>query len=221
MISMNKILLFILFNLLLLPTLKSQNGFQYWNEVESNYNLNKKLKLIFGSEQKFYNNATYLGMYNLKFGANYKFTDHFNFSLFYKYEPEFIKKDTITVRIDEHRIEFIPIVEFKLSNVKFKIYNRIELRDIEDKLSWRWRPGIKIKKELKINSFAFSPYIYEDFFYSLTKGEFNQNRLYGGIEKKLSKKFDMAFYYMLLSKRSKGEWNNINTVGTYLLYKIN
>jgi hypothetical protein len=217
---MKKIIIFLILCLSFL-SVKSQYGWQYWNEAEISYNLTDKTKFTFGSEQRFVDNLSYLGVYNVKVGVNYKFTKNFNFTLNYKYEPAY-KKSSDTW-ISENRIDIIPIFEFKLENFKFKFNDKIELRAIESDsiLTWRWVPGLKIKRDIKIKDFVFTPYVYQNFYYNTDyrKRGYNQNRLYMGIEKKITKHIDIAVYYMLLSV-NPDVWHNINTFGTFFSYKL-
>ena len=176
----------------------AQNGVQYWNEMELNYNLNPKVKLKFSTEQQWFDDLSYFGMYNFTPGINYSFCEYFNITLNYKYEREnskeilFDGKDTIYTTT-ENRIEFIPIIQFNVQGFGFKIYNRLKYKNISPDIMYQWRPGLKIKKDIRINYFSFTPYIYEDFFYNLTDGYFRQNRLYAGIEKKNNKMLGNRF----------------------------
>jgi len=204
----------------------AQNGVQYWNEVELNYNLNSKVMLKFGTEQQWFDDLSYFGMYNFTPGINYSFSEHFNITLNYKYERENSKEfvydgKEIMFTTTENRIEFIPVIQFKVQGFGFKIYNRLEYKNISQDIMYQWRPGLKIKKDISINSFSFTPYIYDDFFYNLTDGYSRQNRLYAGIEKKITTRLEMALFYMILSKNSSDSWNNINVFGTFFAFQIN
>lgn len=108
-----------------------------------------------------------------------------------------------------------------LFSIKRSAYAEIawEYRIKEDDDLFRYRNMLTIKLP-KFTPFKVQPYIAEEFFYDFCEYKLNKNRIYSGIDFKVFINFRAGTYYILESLKKKGDWTNINVLGTTLKYNF-
>lgn len=211
-----KILFYILTLVILIKC--AEADWEWWNETESNWRINKKTELGITVEQKFKNDMQDLYLYNFQPGINFELNDSWDFGLSYKYEKEReYTKGEWEPWLEEHRFQIDPILKWVWLGLKISSRNRFEYRILEARKDyWRYCNRIKIKKEI----LKTEPYLANEIFYDFYKDTLNKNRFELGIDKKCSSHLGIELYYMLESVKEGKDWHHsTNVLGTVL--KIN
>jgi hypothetical protein len=212
-----KILLILgLFLLLCAERAHSSDDWQYWNEFVIKHKLTQRITAHVKLEQRIVNDFGNFALHNYAPGFVYEFSKYFDFELNYKFERVKIKKGWI----DEHRLEIIPIFSWQGAKFKFKLRSRLEYRVIEGNERWRWREKIKIKRDINLNGFKFSPFLSEEIFYDLKIGEFNQNRVKAGVSKEIIHNLEFTLFYMYKSNKLFNSWFGANVLGTEFVIRF-
>ncbi len=189
------------------------DDWQYWNELILKREATKKVDFHIKLEQRFVDDFREFALHNYAPGFVYKFQRHFDFELNYKFEREKGKRQWR----NEHRIEMIPIIKWQWSELKFKLRNRLEYRNIDGDESWRLREKIKVNRAVGFDGFYVTPYVSEEIFYDFKIGDFNQNRVSIGLSKYIISDLGISIYYMLKSNKRERRWSHANVVGTKVL----
>ena len=188
----------------------ASDEWQYWNEIKLKHSFGKNLDAHIKIEQRFVDDFNDLGLHNYAPGVVFRINRCFDFELNYKYEREKGEKEWS----EEHRVELIPTIKWKLEEYKLNIKNRFEYRIVEGKNKWRWREKLKIKRHIEIGVFEFTPFVSEEIFYDFKVNEFNQNRVTTGISKMITKNSGIDLYYMRKNNKRDGAWPGVNILGT-------
>jgi hypothetical protein len=183
---------------------------QFWNEVVFKHKVNSHLETHLKLEQRFVNDFGDFGLHNYTPGFVYNLKDYLEFELNYKYEAEKRGKEWT----DEHRVEIIPILKWNWEEIKFKVRNRLEYRDIEGETSWRLREKIAFKRKMDIEGVEVNFSASEEIFYDFKIGQFNQNRIKLGLSKNLNSIFEAGLFYMYKSNKGKEDWFGAHILGT-------
>lgn len=193
---------------------RSYADWEWWNETEINYKINKHTELAFTVEEKFKNNMQDLYVYNFQPAINFELNDFLDFGLSYKYEKEReYAKEKWEPWLEEHRIQIDPLLKWDWLGFKISDRNRFEYRVLEERKDrWRYCNRIKIKKEI----LKTEPYLANEIFYDFYKEKLNKNRFELGIGKKWNH-FTLEIYYMLESSKNGDSWyHSTNVLGTVL-----
>ncbi len=157
-----------------------------------------------------------LGSHSYSPGVVFRIKRYFDFELNYKYK----RKKTGKEWSEEHRVELIPTINWKLEEYKLNIKNRFEYRSVEGQNKWMWREKLKIKRPIKIGVFEFTTFVSEEIFYDFKVNEFNQNRVATGLSKMITKNSWIVLYYMRKNNKRDGAWPGVNILGTELGIKF-
>jgi len=115
---------------------------------------------------------------------------------------------------EQWREEYRPMLSLywrdKLGDGKFSNRHRIEWRSFEGNTvnKRRYRNESVWTSSSTITDYKLIPFIEEEFFYDITKSEFNGNWLTFGISKFWSKGMKWKLAYRLQSQKFNGEWND-------------
>jgi hypothetical protein len=198
--------------LLPIKTFAQKDGdWQFWNTVSLEKQINKELKIILEEETRLGQDMGDFAYQHIDAGLMRKMTNWLDLSLNYRHI--FQKKDNAWE--EEYRPHFNATLKCRWFNLDFSNRNRFEYRILsKTKDSWRYRNMSKIKIPLNWTKFKLSPYIAEEAFFNFDQGDFNRNRLYLGSEFKLVKNLQGELYYLRQSSESRGNWTDINVLGT-------
>jgi hypothetical protein len=188
----------------------ASDDWQYWNEFKLKHNINEKIDVHLKLEQRIVDHVGDFALHNYSPGIVYGINKYFDFELNYKYEREKVNEEWR----DEHRLEMIPIIKWEWSGYKFNVRNRFEYRTIEGDDKWRWREKLKIKRNVMMGDFVFTPFVSEEIFYDFKEDEFNQNRAAIGFTKEITKSLEIGLYYLRKSNKRNGSWTGVNVLGT-------
>ena len=103
--------------------------------------------------------------------------------------------------------------------MKLSDRNRFEYR-IRSKRNdvWRYRNSLTLKLPFKWTGFKIQPYVAEEIFVDLDKGDLERNRVYNGLEAKLMEHLNLEIYYLWQRTKSAGDWIDINVIGSKLKF---
>lgn len=89
--------------------------------------------------------------------------------------------------------------------------NRTEVRDINDRISWRYRNRIQIEKVFNWHEHQLTPYLAEEFHFDSRHQEWNRRQFWVGTRVPLNKHFTLDLHYSRNSdERAKpGYWHVI------------
>ncbi len=194
----------------------SSEDWQYWNKFVLKHKLTQRITAHVKLEQRFVDDFNDFALHNYVPGFVYGFNRYFDFELNYKFEREKEGKEWT----EEHRLEIIPIVKWKWMKFKFKLRNRLEYRVIEGDESWRLREKIKIKRDINLSGFKFSPFLSEEIFYDFKIGDFNQNRVKAGVSKEIIHNLEFTLFYMYKSNKRDNSWFGANVFGTEFVIRF-
>jgi hypothetical protein len=193
------------------------SDFQLWTEVGYTHIFpDKKLRLRWAEENRFYNDVTQYGLFNTTLGFDYRVFKWFRPGYFQRIEKK-IGSPT--------ELRFMPQAEFivPLGPIQFEDRNRFELRLFTDgDVRFRYRNRLKFSHTFKTSPVSFTPYVSEEIFVETERTNPSQNRVIVGNSFGFCKDhitFDL--YYLLRSDKNNGEpgWTNINVLGTSLGFK--
>ncbi|MCM8778928.1 MAG: DUF2490 domain-containing protein [Candidatus Omnitrophica bacterium] len=215
---MKKKIIFYILGLIILEN-HTYADWEWWNETEFNWKLNKQTEWGFVVEQKFKNDMHDLYLYNFQSGITFALNDYWDFGLSYKYEKEReYEHKKWQPWLDEHRIQIDPVLKWECWGLKISDRNRFEYRILEARKDrWRYCNRIKIKKEI----IRTEPYLANEIFYDFYKDTLNKNRFELGIGKKWAYLLETEIYYMLESSKNGNDWHHsTNVLGTVLKIKF-
>ncbi|MFH1339108.1 MAG: DUF2490 domain-containing protein [Candidatus Omnitrophota bacterium] len=201
------------------PRAFCRDDWQFNNNYSFEYALSEKVDLGLLIEGRLNNDAGNFYYYHFQPGITCHISDFFDLGLGYRYIKKEKAKEGKDIWDDEHRLLIDPVVNWQLSEFKFSNQFRFEYRYFDlDKDCWRYRNKLKVKKNLKLGEFEFSPYISDEIFYDFNTDEFCQNRLEVGFERKIAKQIKASLFYRIQSERAGRDWDEVNVIG--LKFKI-
>ena len=108
----------------------------------------------------------------------------------------------------EFRLELEPTVRFRLGDVRINNRVRLERRMFVDEARWRVRDRIQFN--YNPDSWAWAPFIWNEFF--VEDGAYNQNRLSLGISGSHGENASMRIGYLLRSREDGGSWDQTHAL---------
>jgi hypothetical protein len=194
-------------------------GFQYWNTLEANFDLNKDWKIEFEQDMRLGDDGGNLYYNSSDLGFVYKsLADRIEIGFGYKQISE---KDDDNVWQPEYRPHFSATLKDKIFGLDFSNRSRFEYRNREDNTDlWRYRNRLSVELPYEFTVFKMRPYITDEVFFNLDEQGYNRNRLNAGVILDLSKNTKAKIYYLWQRTRSSGQWQEINAVGTTLVLNL-
>lgn len=195
-----------------IKTFAQKDGdWQFWNTDSVEKDINEALKLVLEEEFRWGNDMNRFIYHHSDIGLVYKITDWFNLGQNFRY----VINDNAGQWEHEARPHLNATFKWTLFNLDFSNRNRFEYRHLtRTKDTWRYRNMSKLKIPLNWTRFKISPSLSEEAFFNFDQDDFNRNRLSSGIEFKLAKNLHGELYYLWQSSESKGDWTDINVLGT-------
>lgn len=190
---------------------QKDGDWQFWNTVSGEKEINKELKIILEEETRLGQDMGDFAYQHIDAGLLRQMRNWLDLSLNYRHI--FQKKDNAWE--EEYRPHFNAILKWQWLGLDFSNRNRMEYRILsKTKDSWRYRNMAKVKIPLDWTQFKISPYIANEAFFNFDQDDFNRNRLSSGVEFKLVKNLQGELYYLRQSSESRGNWTDINVLGT-------
>ena len=186
---------------------------EYWQTQSVSVDIDKDFAFTVSEEVRFgrHNGNPYL--HNIDLGIVYKSLADW-LDLGFNFKKEYQKDSSGKFR-HENRPHLNITVKGKLFDLPFSNRSRFEWRDFEIKEEvWRYRNKSTIKLPLKLTKLNLQPYIAEEWFVNLWDDNINQNRLYSGFSRELTKNISGSVFYMWKTSKISGGWRDTNVIGT-------
>lgn len=190
------------------------DDFQYWNTETVSWKVNDDWKGSFEVEFRYGDNASNSYYQHSDLGFTYSGVGEW-LDLGFNYRQIFEEKSSIW------RYESVPHLNatVKWQWLGFDLSNRVrfEYREIEEADdAWRYRNKFSIKPNLKLTKLEIQPYIEDEIFYDFNVESLNRNRLYSGLNFKLSRNLKASIYHLWQRSESNDKWKDVYALGTKL-----
>ncbi len=203
--------------------------FQFWNETT----VVVPLKKTVDSDGKSTTNISFQVMGTLRLGQNRLFPIerrigagiNFRLNKYFSVMPSYYFRNAEPRpgrKESEHRLRVEVNIENKWKTFSLKDRNRFEyrIRHSSDD-SVRYRNRLTLKVPVKIDGKeVFAPFVSDEIFYDLKKGQLLRNELSAGISKKLSDSLEAEFFYLRQDNRTGNIPKTINAVGVNLKIEL-
>jgi hypothetical protein len=194
--------------------------FQYWSTADLSVDINKDWKFTFQEEFRLGESGGHLYYHHSEPGLTYsglaKWID-----LGFNYRQVF-EKDSKGEWKQENQPNINVTLKGKLLGLDLSNRARFEYRDLEDQEdAWRYRNKVTAKLPFELTELKLQPYLADEIFVPLNDDNISTNRLYAGVNFKLTKNMGCEVYYLWQSSRSSGgNWTDIDVVGTALKFSF-
>lgn len=188
------------------------DDWELWTELKWKKKVSPELSLQGGSYTRFRRDL----------GEFYKQGGYVIFSAaakpYLKVEPgylyEFSERPRSHDTVSEHRLLLNLIPHTRLGRLHLEDRSRIEFRRINGVEDWRYRNKPKIALSLWKGSFwEAAPYLADEAFYGFRAGEWNRNRFFVGVEKRLTRRLSAELYVMVESNKTGSDWAEFHVLG--------
>ena len=193
----------------------NDGDFQIWNTDVEEFQLNKKLKLLFEEEFRWGNDASEFFYQHYDAGLAYAINKTWTVGGGYR---QIYQRSSAN---SPWQAESDPYLFFAyygdIAGFKFDDRNRFEYQYYSYQAdTGRYRNKLTVKAPWKFTKLEIQPFVSDEFFVMIGGDQgFNQNRLSAGFVFNLTKNLKAELYYMLLSsKSSTSVWKYYNVLGT-------
>lgn len=190
---------------------------QSWNDLEITIPVNDKLDVNTTTTLRLDRNISKADSYRFSVGVTYKPHKKFSLAPFHTFisSRNSIRRYRYEYRTGLSATYKLPFKPFTLSH-----RSRIEHRSRPGRNSWRYRPSITAEKDLP-ESFLknASVFITNEPFYDSVSGRFSRNRISGGLEKAINKKFAIELYYLFQADNASDP-GSVHVLGTTWKIKL-
>lgn len=193
---------------------------EYWNEEAIQGHISDRLSASVETKYRFNDDAKQHYYTSTSMELNYDFLSWLKGGLGYR---EVFKQKKNGWQ-QENRPSLQVSVKGKTGG--WKVRNRLKIerrkKDTEDAY-YRFRNKLTLKSPWKWSSAEINPYLADEIFSEKKKQEgFNENRLYAGVDMKLTERADLSLYYMYNIEKKNREWggDRINVIGTELTFSF-
>ena len=188
--------------------------FQYWNTESMSFKIGKDWKANVETEFRFGDGLSDFYYQYSDLGVVYSgITEWLDVGVNYRLVYEEDDGDWNF----ENRPHYNVTLTYSFSDITVSDRNRFEHRIKEGwDQSWRYRNKLTVKLPLNVTAFEIQPYIADEIFVDFDDGEFDRNRLYGGITMKLLKNLKGDLFYLWQSSKSGSGWTDCHVIGSNL-----
>lgn len=186
---------------------------QIWPDITATIKLDDKYSLLLFGTIRVGRDDTALVSHQAGIGVSRKFNKYLSGTTQYRYvnnEPTPGRQST------EHRVfaDLTPRAPLKFG-FQISDRNRIEWRDINDKISWRYRNRPQIERPFSIGDRKITPYISGESQYDSRFDNWTRNQFYAGVRVPIVKHFTLDWFYMKQwDARSKPGF--LHVLGTFI-----
>ena len=172
---------------------------QLWNDLQINVPIDEQFELVFQTSLRLGADVSRPVDERIGVGVSFKLNKYLSFTPGYLYIAAQPVKGRRTF---EHRPQFIanvklPFKNFAISNRSFYEYRFRNSRSD----SSHYRNRILFERPVKIGSRTFTPYIADEFWYDFRIKDWNRNRFFAGVTKRLNKNLAADIFYMRQSDK--------------------
>lgn len=192
-------------------TAQSQSdGLYLWNSSHVTYWINNKLELDFANKDQYNNNISRLDYYHFDLTAYRKLTNDFSIGLGVR-QTESYKP---TVWKPGNTFLLYGVLYLDPGSMKIKFANRVTAKVYRDSETIYGLDNIT-----NVDFFACStsklpkPFLEDELFSNLNRGEIQTIRLYGGFRLIKTHHFGIDLYYCLWRTRPESQWRLYQVVG--------
>ncbi len=171
-----------------------QRDSQIWPDVTATIKLDEKFSLILFGTIRFGRDDTALVSHQAGIGVSHRFNKYLTGGVQYRFvenEPTPDRQST------EHRVfaELTPRTPLKFG-FQISDRNRIEWRNINDKVAWRYRNRLQFERPLSIGERKITPYFAGESMYDTRYDAWNRNQIYIGARVPIIKHVTFDGFYM-------------------------
>lgn len=172
----------------------SRHDSQIWPDVTVTVRLDEKLSLIFFGTVRLGRNDTALISRQAGIGLSRRFNQRLTGGVHYR----FVENEPTPNRLStEHRIsaELTPRAPLKFG-FQVSDRNRIEWRNINDRVSWRYRNRLQFERPFSVGERRITPYISGEPMYDTRFGDWTRVQAFIGARVPIAKHVTLDGFYM-------------------------
>lgn len=171
-----------------------QRDSQFWPDTTVTIKLDRNLNLVFFGTLRLGRDDSALVSQQAGIGLSRSFGKHFSSGINYRYIQN---EPTPDRQSNEHRVfaDFTPRTPLKFG-INLSDRNRIEWRNINEKISWRYRNRLQFERPINIFERRITPYISGETMYDTRFDAWNRAQIYVGARVPLSKHLTFDGFYM-------------------------
>lgn len=183
---------------------------QLWNEAKLTIRLNNRFDVVAGGVLRLGDDISQVIRNSGLVGANARVTDFLSLTPTYQYIADHPVQGEPTV---ENRLGLVSTLSTPIRSANLALSNGLEFRSFDNKPdSWRWRPKLKVSHPLGSTTLGLSIYIADELFYEFIPDSWTRNRLFAGLEKRLSDNVAIELYYCRQTQFKAGQ-QDLNIIG--------
>ncbi|MDP2940630.1 MAG: DUF2490 domain-containing protein [Candidatus Omnitrophota bacterium] len=190
------------------------HDFQVWNTDVEEFQLNKKLKGTLEEEFRWGDNASEFFYQHYDAGLSYTLNKYWHMGGGYRHVLE-LKKGSFKAENEPYLTATLFLGK---NGFDFDSRSRLEYRHFAYQAdAWRYRNKFTLKLPWKFTAIEIRPFLSDELLFGFgSANQLNQNRFYSGLSMGLAKHVKGEIYYLLVSTRDGGKWNDANVLGTKL-----
>jgi hypothetical protein len=214
-----KLLVFLLIAIISMSAFCSNafaSNFEYWNTNSVAWNFWKDFTGKLEEEFRFRTNGEGFYRWHNDIGLHYDgLTKYLDFGFHYRFV---LQEHDNKNWLGENRFYLTAKVKADLAGFKVSNRSQFEYRDrIRQKDKWLYRNKTVLKTPFKFTKLDVSPYMAQEFYVDLQRGDVRRNRIWGGIGFTIYKALKGDIYYLWqVDKQSNRHWEPTNIFGTKL-----
>lgn len=184
--------------------------FQVWNTNVEEIKLAKDAKVILEQEFRWADDARDFYYQHYDAGISYCLKKNLSVAAGYRHILSKVKGD--------FKVENEPYVTASLSGdfggFSFEDRHRFEYRHFGYATDqWFYRNKATVKFPWQFTRFNIQPYIADEIFVEMDRGDFTRNRFFSGLAMDLTEHWKAEIYYMLQASKGSGSWTDVNALG--------
>ena len=185
---------------------------QFWQTIGASFDIDKNWTVEVEEHLKLGHAAGHLYLHQTDLGFVYKgLADWIDLGFNYK---QGYRKDDDGHWQRENRPHVNITFNGRFGSLDFSDRSRFEYRDREGTEDlWRYVHRLEVELPFELTKFKFRPYIADQVYLNLEGQTFEKNRIYTGVTFELTKNIESEFYYVWESKKSDGQWKELNALG--------
>ncbi|MBI3331237.1 MAG: DUF2490 domain-containing protein [Candidatus Omnitrophica bacterium] len=196
----------------LAPPAQARDDWRLWLEQQWSLPLSPDLKLVGKSEERFQADMSDYHVQVASIGVSWKLLPWLKLEPMYHYQwTESPGNDT-----NENRLFLNATPSWSVGPLRVEDRHRVEFRHINGRDDWRYRNKPKLSLALGCGWWAVESYVADEVFYGARVGEWNRNRLFLGLKKRITAHVGAELYYLLESDKTGRDWDEFHVVGVVM-----
>lgn len=191
----------------------SDNDWQNWSSISVTTSMTETVTFIAKPEFRFDDDISRHYYTHMEFGVAWKVTSWLTLSPCYRHVNQ-KKSDGWQV---EYRPHLNATLGWKLWKLSFKNRSRLEYRIRDSRDTFRYTNKFTLQfPEYR----SLRPYLAMEPFYDFDASEWNKNRIFAGLEFRVSSPVKAGLEYVLERTKQNGEWTSTHVIGTSLAFSF-